>query len=228
MKILLVEDEIDIANFLTRGLRYEGFEVFHAKNGDECLKMIKKDDYDVVVLDLLLPGMNGEEVVKEVRKDQNTVPVIVLTAINDTETKIRLLNAGADDFLVKPFSFVELNARIKSVLRRSNPHEAANEELKLKDLVLIPGKRLVIRGGKRINLRSKEFSLLAYMMRQRNKVISRNTLVEQVWDYNAKIKSNTVDSHVSLLRKKINDGFDEELIETLHGIGYILRDEDEY
>ena len=225
MKILLVEDEVDIANFLIRGLKYEGHTIDHVLDGKRALEKILRDSYDVVILDLLLPSMDGERVVKEVRKEKNTTPIIVLTAVQDTETKIRLLNSGADDFLVKPFSFVELIARIKSVARRTKPKGIKPEELVVQNLVLIPSKRLVTRGGKKIKLRLKEFELLEYLMRHVNEVVSRNTLIEKVWDYNAQIFSNTVDSHISLIRKKINRGFKEKMLETIHGVGYILRDE---
>jgi len=225
MKILVVEDEIIVANLIIRGLKQDGHQVDHVEDGKEALYKILDNKYDAVVLDLLLPSINGEDVLREIRQKRNTTPVVVLTAVTDTETKIRLLNMGADDFLEKPFSFLELITRIKSVVRRSQSEKPKADRLKVQDIVLIPNKRLVTRNDKVINLRLKEFDLLEYFMTHIDEVISRNTLVEKVWDYNAQIFSNTVDSHVSLLRKKINKGFDKEMIETIHGVGYVMRSE---
>ena len=225
MKILVVEDELEIANFLMRGLKYERYYVELATDGQEALDRILNGSFDMVILDLLLPSMTGEEVLKQVRAHKNTTPVIVLTAIQDLENKTKLLNAGADDYLVKPFSFVELTARIASVLRRSYRKMRMSDELVVNDLKLIPSMRQATRGGKIIKLRSKEYSLLEYFMCHPNQVISRNMLIEKVWDYNAHLFSNTVDSHISLLRKKVNKGFSKNLIETIHGAGFILREE---
>jgi len=225
MKILLVEDEAGIANFLIRGLKYEGYAVDHVVDGEEALDKILNGQYGAVVLDLLLPSMDGEKIVAEVRREKNTTPIIVLTAISDTESKIRILNLGADDFLTKPFSFMELAARIKSMARRSQSKISEPDRLVVKDLVLVPREHLVMRDGKIIKLRLKEFELLQYLMSHINEVISRSSLTEKVWDYNAQIFSNSIDSHISLLRKKINKGYTEKLIETIHGIGYVLRGE---
>jgi len=223
MKILLVEDEIEIANFLIRGLKYEGYKIDHVTTGEEGVSAIFKKSYDIVILDIVLPSMSGEEVLKKIRRQKKSIPIIILTAVGNVGTKTKLLNAGADDYLVKPFSFVELIARIKSILRRSKGHTQQLEELIVGDLKLVPNMRMVTRKDKPIKLRLKEYALLEYLMRNPDKVISRNTLIENVWDYNAHLFSNTVDSHISLLRRKINKGFKEELIETIHGIGYILR-----
>jgi len=224
MKILVVEDEFDIANFLIRGLRSEGNVVEYVNEGKEAFNAILNGDFDVVILDLLLPNMSGEEVLKETRMRKNDTPIIVLTVIQDTESKIRLLNLGADDYLVKPFSFVELYARIKSIFRRSDKkNQNKGEEIVVGDLKIISSRRAMYRGNKLIKLRLKEYELLKYLMTHPDEVIARNTLAEKVWDYNARIFSNTVDSHISLLRKKINEGFDKKIIDTIHGIGYILH-----
>ena len=224
MKILVVEDEFDIANFLIRGLRSEGNVVEYVNEGKEAFNAILNGDFDVVILDLLLPNMSGEEVLKETRMRKNDTPIIVLTVIQDTESKIRLLNLGADDYLVKPFSFVELYARIKSIFRRSDKkNQNKGEEIVVGDLKIISSRRAMYRGNKLIKLRLKEYELLKYLMTHPDEVIARNTLAEKVWDYNARIFSNTVDSHISLLRKKINEGIDKKIIDTIHGIGYILH-----
>ena len=223
MKLLIVEDEMELANFLKRGFRYEGFKVDHSTDGKGVAEQLKKKKYDVMILDLLLPTVSGEQVLKAMREAHDTTPVLVLTAVDDIQTKTKILNLGADDYLIKPFSFVELVARIKAVERRTKGAGKQARQLKVGNLVLDPQTRLVTREDKPIKLRFKEYVLLEYFMRNPDMVISRDTLIENVWKYNAKVGSNTVDSHVSLLRKKLNQGFDCQLIETVHGVGYILR-----
>jgi len=219
----MIEDELGIVNFLVRGFKGEGWEVQHVDDGEEALKLLKEKKFDLIILDLILPGISGEEILRKMREKKDTTPVIVLTSVDDAEIKTKLLNAGADDYLVKPFSFVELSARARSVLRRTGDYQKKSEELVVGDLKMIPEMHRVVREGKIIKLRLKEYVLLAYLMRNKDKVVSRNTLIEQVWDYNAQLFSNTVDSHISLLRKKINKGYKEKLIDTVHGVGYVLR-----
>ncbi len=223
MKVLLIEDEIGIVNFLARGFRADGYDVVHVEEGQQALALMESERFQVIILDLILPAMSGEEILQKIREGGDATPVIVLTSVNDPEIKTRLLNAGADDYLVKPFSFVELAARIRSVLRRSKSQEAESEELAVADLRLNPERRLVTRAGKPIHLRLKEYVLLAYLMKNKDRAISRSTLVEQVWDYNAQLFSNTVDSHICSLRTKLNAGSRPNLIQTIHGVGYILR-----
>ena len=223
MRLILVEDEMELANFLKRGFRYEGFKVDHFPDGKGVLEQLEKESYDVMILDLLLPTVSGERVLREMREKHDVTPVLVLTAVDDIQTKTKILNLGADDYLIKPFSFVELVARIKAIDRRTKGADKQSQQLKVGDLILDSRTRLVTRGDKPIRLRFKEYTLLEYFMQNPDTVISRDTLVENVWKYNAKVGSNTVDSHVSLLRKKINRGFDQPLIETVHGVGYILR-----
>ena len=225
MKILIIEDDKEIANFLKRGFRTYRYEVTHVDDGEKAMKIAGEQKFDCIILDLLLPKTSGAKILERIRESDNLTPIIILSAVNDTTTKIQLLNAGADDYLEKPFSFAELNARITSVLRRMNPNSvgAEEEELTIGNLKMVPSMRLVTRKGKTIKLRLKEYAMLEYFMRHPNQIVDRKTLVENVWDYSAKIYSNTVDSHVSLLRKKINSGFKEDLIDTIHGIGYILR-----
>jgi DNA-binding response OmpR family regulator len=222
MRLLLIEDENEIANFLIRGLKYEGYKVEHMTDGKEAYSHILQNHFDLIILDLRLPGMSGAEILKKARAQKISTPVIVLTGIDDMGTRTELLNSGADDYLVKPFSFTELAARIKAVLRRSVGRAEHTEELVVKDLKLIPSMHMVTRKGKKIKLRLKEYALLEYLMRNPNKIVTRNTLLENIWDYNARIFSNTIDSHISSLRKKINERFKEKLVETIHGVGYIL------
>ena len=223
MKILLIEDELELSSFLIRGLKKEGYDIEHLEDGKGVMNHLKKNTYDVMILDLILPTISGEEVLKEIRLGRNIMPVIVLTAVDDVETKTKILNMGADDYLVKPFSFVELLARLKSVLRRSQGNVQTSQQLTVGELLLDPEMRMVTRSGKPIKLRLKEYILLEYFMHNADKVVNRSTLIEKVWDYNAQLYSNTVDSHISSLRKKLNAGFEKKLIETVHGVGYILK-----
>ncbi len=223
MKVLLIEDEPDLSSFLIRSLTKEGYDVEHLEDGKGVMKHLKKSTYDVMILDLMLPSVSGEDVLKEMRLKKNFMPVIVLTAVDDVERKTKILNMGADDYLVKPFSFVELVARIKSVLRRSKGNAPKSQKLKVADLELDPEMRMVTRAGKPIKLRLKEYMLLEFLMQNVDRVVSRSTLIEKIWDYNAQLYSNTTDSHVSSLRKKVDKGFDRQLIETVHGVGYIMK-----
>ncbi len=206
-----------------RGLKYEGCQVQHLADASNVMQNLQRNKYDVIILDLIMPGGSGEEILTNMRLKKNQTPVIVLTAIDDVVTKAKLLNLGADDYLVKPFSFMELIARIKSVTRRYKGDAVSNQEIKVGDLTINTSLRLVKRKGKKIQLRLKEYALLEYLMQNPDRVINRSSLIEGVWDYNARLFSNTVDSHISTLRKKINDGFDNNLIETVHGVGYILK-----
>lgn len=225
MKLLLVEDEVEIANFLTRGFKYEGYKVKHILDGSSVIDIILKNTFDIIILDLGLPKMGGQKVLKKMRAQKILTPVIILTGEVGVETKSKMLNIGADDYLTKPFSFIELLARVRAVLRRSKNRVQPSETLNVGDLKLISSMRMVTRNGKLIKLRLKEYDLLECLMRNPNQVITRNTLLENIWDYNANIFSNTIDAHISSLRKKLNKGFDKEIIETIHGVGYILKAE---
>ena len=223
MKILLVEDEKEVAGFLKRGFKYEGHQVRHLDDGGKVVQHLNQNHYDVIVLDLLIPGSSGEEILTAIRHKRNETPVIVLTSIDEVATKTKLLDLGADDYLVKPFSFMELIARIKSITRRSRGVAQLKQELKVGELTINSNLRTVSRKGKKIRLRLKEYALLEHLMQNPDKIINRNALIESVWDYNSRLFSNTVDSHISTLRKKINEGFEEDLIETVHGVGYVLK-----
>lgn len=226
MKILLIEDHADVSTFLKKGLQYENFLVDLAVDGETALKKVETHKYDIIILDLLLPKVDGLEFLEEIRKQGNTTPVLILTAIHDVDTKVKLLNLGADDYLEKPFSFNELLARVQSILRRSKD-TPKKKILRVSDLVLNPSTREVLRGGKSLKLRNKEFSLLEYLMNHEGEVISRTILMEQVWDINADVFSNTVETHISSLRRKVDEGQKQELIKTIHGVGYkISRNEE--
>ncbi|HTR18834.1 MAG TPA: response regulator transcription factor [Candidatus Paceibacterota bacterium] len=223
MKILLVEDEQKLAQALVKGLAHEGYTVDTVADGKKALTRIQlhRTDYDAVILDLMLPSMDGYEICKEIRASNITVPVLILTARAETDTKVQLLLAGADDYLVKPFSFAELSARLKALMRR--PNEKLPEVLKVGDIELDPGERKVARAGKDIPLTLKEFGLLEYFMRHPNQVVNREDLLSHLWDFNYAGFSNVVDVHVKNLRRKL-EGDGEGVLETVRGIGYRLAE----
>jgi len=224
MKILLVEDEQKLAEALSRGLSHEGYTVDTIPDGKKALTRISlhRSDYDLVILDLMLPSMDGLEICKQVREMNITVPILILTARAETETKVQLLLSGADDYLVKPFSFAELNARIRALLRR--PNEKLPESLKVGDIELNPSERKVTRDGKEIPLTLKEFGLLEYFMRHPNQVVNREDLLNHLWDFNYVGFSNVVDVHVKNLRRKLDSVDGGNILETVRGIGYRLAE----
>ncbi|MEY4747123.1 MAG: hypothetical protein RLZZ416_172 [Candidatus Parcubacteria bacterium] len=222
MKILLVEDEQKLADALKRGLEHQGYTVDIVADGKKAFTRISlhRSDYDVVILDLMLPSMDGLEIAKKVREQNVTVPILVLTARAETDTKVQLLLAGADDYLVKPFSFAELNARLQALLRR--PSEVLPESLMIGDIELNPSQRRATRDGKEIPLTLKEFGLLEYFMRHPGQVVNREDLLNHLWDFNYVGFSNVVDVHVKNLRKKLDDTDGGRILETVRGIGYRL------
>ncbi len=222
MKILLVEDEQKLANVLKRGLELQGHAVDIVGDGKKALTRISlhRNDYDIVILDLMLPSMDGLEICKRVRAEDITVPILVLTARAETDNKVKLLLSGADDYLVKPFSFAELSARLRALSRR--PAKTVPEVLRSDDIELNPTTRRVTRAGRDVPLTLKEFGLLEYFMRNPDKVVSREDLLSHLWDFNYVGFSNVVDVHVKNLRRKL-DGGNSGLLETVRGIGYRLR-----
>ncbi len=225
MKVLLVEDEEELANALKRGLEIESYTVDIISDGAKALTRISlhRTDYDVVILDLNLPSMSGHEVCTEMRAKGITVPVLILTAQSETGTKVKLLMSGADDYLVKPFSFAELNARLHALLRR--PNEALPQVLHSGDIELDPNTRRATREGRDIPLTLKEYSLLEYFIRHSDQVVNREDLLTHLWDFNYSGFSNVVDVHVKNLRRKLNgdDADTDGVLETVRGIGYRLR-----
>lgn len=221
MKILLVEDEEKLAESLAKGLQHEGYAVDIIGDGKKALTRISlnRKDYDLVVLDLTLPSMDGYEIAKQVRDMEISIPILVLTGRAETDTKVKLLLSGADDYMVKPFSFAELNARIKALLRR--PAENLPEVLQVEDIELNTTERSVMRDGKPMALTLKEFGLLEYFMRHPNQVVSREDLLSHLWDFNYVGFSNVVDVHVKNLRRKLGEN-GERLLQTVRGVGYRL------
>ncbi len=222
MRILLVEDEKNVAAFIKKGLEEEFYAVDVAGNGTDGLFLATSNDYDLVILDIMLPGIGGIEICKQMREKGVRTPVLMLTAIDSVSSKVEGLESGADDYLTKPFAFSELLARIKALLRRKaeTVGELAIEDLRM-DLLT----RRVFRGDKEVVLTPKEFSLLEYLLRNKDRVLSRTQIIENIWGYNFDPNSNIVDVHIRFLREKLDTGFDKRLIHTVRGTGYIVKGE---
>lgn len=220
MRVLIVEDEHKIASSLKKGLEQESFVVDVAFDGISGFDLASTEDYDVIVLDLLLPGMDGLEICRRLREEKIHTPVLILTAKGQLEDKIEGLNAGADDYLVKPFAFAELLARLRALARR--PKEVTPQILKVADLTLNPFTYEVKRGDQKINLTNKEFILLEYLMRHSGKILTKEQIINHVWDYEADILPNTVEVYIGYLRNKIDRPFKNKpaLIKTVRGFGY--------
>jgi len=220
MRILVVEDEKRIADFLCRGLQGAGYAVDAAPTGKAALENVHSTDYDLVVLDLMLPDMDGLQVLEAIRQRKAGPPVLILSARSGLEDRVKGLEQGADDYLVKPFAFVELLARVRALLRRGQP---APEKLQVADLTLDCIRRKVLRGAETIDLAPKEFGILEYMMRNRGRPLSRTMIVEHVWDMDYDGLTNIVDVYIRHLRSKIDDRFQQKLIQTVRGIGYMIE-----
>ena len=221
MRILLVEDEIKMARAVRRGLEQEGHTVDQCHEGDEALSKALEYDYDVVVLDVMLPGSDGFAICRELRARERWVPVILLTARDAVEDRIRGLDAGADDYLVKPFAFGELVARLRALARRGPSERPA--VIEVGDVSLDPAAHTVTRAGTSVGLSAREFALLEFLMRHAGEVLTRSRILEQVWDYSFTGFSNVVDVYVAYLRRKLERPFGRPLIRTVRGVGYVLE-----
>ena len=221
MRVLVVEDEPKTGDYLSKGLTESGFVVDLARTGSEGLHMATEGDYDVVVLDVMLPAMDGWTVLKRLR-ERKQVPVLFLTARDDVEDRVKGLELGADDYLVKPFAFIELLARIRTLLRRGSVREP--ESLQISDLNIDVLRRRVTRGSERIDLTPKEFALLHILAKRQGEVLSRSFIASQVWDMNFDSDTNVVDVAIRRLRGKIDDAYDRKLVHTVRGMGYVLED----
>lgn len=222
MKILVIEDEKKVASFIKRGLEEEHYTVAVAHDGAEGFKQAQEGDFNLLILDMMLPKKDGMAVVKELREAGNRVPVLMLTARDSTDDIIAGLEAGSDDYLTKPFAFAELLARVRALLRRGELDRGA--ELRFADLRLDPVGHKVWRGNKEVDLTAKEYGLLEYLMRNPNKVLSRASIAENVWDYAFDSFTNIIDVYVNYLRKKIDKDHPMKLIHTVRGQGYVLRE----
>lgn len=222
MKILIVEDELKVASFIKKGLEENNYEADTVNDGISAEKLIVQDEYDLYILDIIIPGINGIELCKKLKQVNPNKPVLMLTALGTTDDKLTGFEAGANDYLVKPFEFRELLARVKVLLKRSEPAPEKTNSLICGDLELDLEKKLARRGNSNIELTAKEFSLLEYFMRNRGRVLSRIDIAEKVWDIKFDFGTNVVDVYVNFLRKKIDKGFDKKLIHTRVGFGYIF------
>ena len=222
MRVLLIEDDPGVAGFVRQGLSEASFAVDVATDGVEGSHLAKTEDYDLIVLDLMLPGKDGFAILREVRDRGATIPVICLTARDAVDDKVRGLDLGADDYLAKPFSFAELLARIRALLRRGQT--LANNPIVVATLSVDLMTRAVCRDGKRIDLSPNEYRLLLYLAQHAGTVLSRTMILEHVWDMNQDPMTNVIDVHINRLRKKVDAGFDPPLIHTVRGVGYVLRE----
>jgi two-component system copper resistance phosphate regulon response regulator CusR len=222
MQLLVAEDERRVRGFVARGLREEGFEVQEASDGTVALEALSRGNIDLALLDWMLPGLSGLEVLKTLRKRGDVTPVVMITARDAVADRTLALNEGADDYIVKPFAFEELLARVRAVLRRSAGR--ASPKLTCADLELDPARHLVTRGKVELRLTAREFSLLQFLLEHKGQVVSRSRIVEAVWEHDYETFSNVVEVYIRYLRAKVDDPFVGKLIHTMRGVGYVLRE----
>ncbi len=222
MHLLIIEDDREAAGWLVKGLKEAGHVADHAADGEEGLQMARDGDYDVLVVDRMMPKMDGLTVVRTLREEGDTTPALFLSALGDVEARVEGLRAGGDDYLAKPYAFAELLARVEGLGRRKTA-EPVRTRLKVGDLEMDLLKREVSRAGEKILLQPREFKLLEYLMRNAGSVVTRTMLLENVWDYHFDPQTNVIDVHISRLRGKIDKGFDTPLLHTVRGAGYMLR-----
>ncbi len=224
MRLLVVEDDTKIGSFLRKGLREEGFAVDLAEDGEQGLALFRDGIYDAAIVDIMLPGIDGLSLIEKIRKQGLTTPVLILSAKRSLDDRIRGLQQGGDDYMVKPFSFAELFARVQALIRRDSrtpePHSLSAGDLHL-DLL----NRRVRRGGQTFNLAAREFALLEYLLRNQGRILSKTAILEKVYDYSFDPQTNVVDVLVCRLRNKVDKGFADKLIHTVRGMGYVLRHE---
>lgn len=223
MNILVIEDEPKVAAFIKEGLEEEGYEVAIAYDGHFGLKLATENVFDLIILDLMIPYINGLDLCNQIRQENNTTPVLILSALGSTDDKVTGLDAGADDYLVKPFEFKELLARIRSLTKRSSKPDKDTPVFGIADLTMNIDSKLVARSGKTIDLTAKEFMLLEYFLRNKGRVISRSEIAEKVWGINFDTGTNVIDVYVNFLRKKIDKEHSTKLIHTIIGMGYTMR-----
>lgn len=223
MKLLIVEDEPHLLSIIRKGLSENNNEVSVAQNGTTALEMILNEDFDVVILDIMLPDINGIEICKKLRAEKNFVPILLLTALGTTENIVTGLHSGADDYLVKPFKFTELEARIAALARRSSLEHRPNTLIQIDDLEIDNRTKSVKRNGELIQLTAKEFKLLYYLASNAETILSREKILDNVWDINFDMNTNVVDVYINYLRNKIDKPFQNKLIHTIKGLGYIIK-----
>lgn len=223
MKLLLIEDDTEAAKYLIKGLREQGFVVDHRASGKEGMFLAASEPYDALIIDRMVPEVDGLTIVQTLRASGNVTPVLVLTALDKVDERVKGLKAGADDYLGKPFSFTELLARLEAITRRKAGSGTAVTKLSCGELEMDLLSRKVTRAGKDVDLQAREFALLEYLLRHAGQVVTRTMLLENVWDYNFDPQTNVIDVHISRLRQKIDKGFDKSMIHTLRGAGYKLE-----
>jgi DNA-binding response OmpR family regulator len=226
MRVLLVEDDRPVASFIQKGLEAEHYAVDLARDGAEAESMVEVSDYDLVILDLVLPRIDGLEVLKHIRERKPSLLVLVLTARSRVEERVKGLDLGADDYLTKPFSFLELAARLRTLLRRIPRGGTTGTVLRVGDLEMNRAERSVKRSGRPLNLTPKEFALLEYLMRNAGLWLTRAMIIDHVWNLSFDTTTNVVDVYINYLRKKVDDGFNPKLIHTLRGVGYRISGEE--
>ncbi len=223
MRILLIEDDLKIADFVIKGMREAGFAIDHAADGVDGFHMAVTEPYDAIIVDLMLPKLSGLKIIERMREQNIDIPVIILSAKRSLDDRVKGLQTGGDDYLTKPFAFTELLARVQALIRRASK---ASEPTWLEagglsvDLIT----REIVREGKRIDLQPREFALLEYLLRNKNRVVSKTMIMEHVWDYNFDPKTNVVEARVCKLREKVDKGFETKLIQTVYGVGYAIKE----
>lgn len=222
MHVLLVEDDVKIATFVTKGLKESGYVVDHFINGNEGLAAAKQESYDAGVIDIMLPGIDGLSIIDELRSSNINLPVLILSAKRSVDDRVRGFDTGGDDYLTKPFAFSELLARLQALIRRAN-HIVEPNHITVHDLSIDIRTRKVKRGETKIVLQPREFSLLEYLMRNADRIVSKSMIMEHVWDYNFDPHTNVVEARVCRLREKIDKDFETPLIHTIRGVGYVLK-----
>ena len=224
MRILVVEDEKDLNNIITKHLKKNNFSVDSVFNGEEALEYLDYGTYDLIILDIMLPKVNGYAVIKKLRENKNEIAVLMLTARDSVEDKIKGLDLGADDYLIKPFDFGELLARIRALVRRK--YGNTSNTMEIDDLCIDIAKKTVVRGGKNIELTGKEYEVLEYLIQNKGHVLSRDKIRDSVWDYGYEGESNIIDVLIKNIRKKIDIGNSKQLIHTKRGLGYVLKEDE--
>jgi two-component system OmpR family response regulator len=224
MRLLLIEDDSKIALFIKKGLKEEGYAVDHAENGEDGLHLALTEPYDLAIVDLMLPGIDGLTIIEELRKKNINTPVLILSAKRSVDDRVKGLEAGSDDYMVKPFAFSELLARVQALIRRAGGITSPSS-LTFADLTMNLHTRKVFRAEKEIDLQPLEFSLLEYLMRNSGRVISKTMIMEHVWDYNFSPQTNVVEARICYLRDKIDKNFNKKLIHTVRGVGYVLKED---
>ncbi|QNL19129.1 response regulator transcription factor [Hyphobacterium sp. CCMP332] len=222
MRILIIEDDREAANYIRKGLKESGHVVDHAADGEEGLAMGRSAEYDILVVDRMLPKLDGLSVIESLRDEGVSSPVLILSALGEVDHRVEGLKAGGDDYLVKPYAFAELLARVEALARRRDP-EAVRTKLVVGDLEMDLLARTVVRGGEEILLQPREFRLLEFLMKHSGQVVTRTMLLEKVWDYHFDPQTNVIDVHISRLRSKIDKPFDDALLHTVRGAGYRLQ-----